>query len=57
MAKLRENGMVKGVSWDPIGKYLAAQVIGGEEKCTVVWRVRDWQVNDGGCHCDVLTLS
>ncbi|EKX49410.1 hypothetical protein GUITHDRAFT_136078 [Guillardia theta CCMP2712] len=43
VAKLRENGMVKGVSWDPIGKYLAAQVIGGEEKSTVVWRVRDWQ--------------
>jgi protein HIRA/HIR1 len=42
--RLNHNGMVKGVSWDPVGKYLAAQVDGGEEKATVVWRVRDWQV-------------
>jgi protein HIRA/HIR1 len=38
------NGMVKGVSWDPIGKYLATQGDGGEEKAVVIWRVRDWKL-------------
>jgi hypothetical protein len=36
--------MVKGVSWDPVGKYLATQGDGGEEKAVVVWRVRDWKM-------------
>ncbi len=42
--RLGHEGFVKGVAWDPVGKYLAAQVDGGEMKATVVWRVRDWQV-------------
>ncbi len=42
--RLSHEGFVKGVEWDPVGKYLAAQVDGGEIKATVVWRVRDWQV-------------
>ena len=33
----------KGISWDPIGIYLAAQVQ-GEEKTVEVWRVRDWKL-------------
>lgn len=38
------NGMVKGVSWDPAGKYLATQGDGGEEQSVVIWRVRDWKM-------------
>ena len=38
------NGMVKGVSWDPAGKYLATQGDGGEEQAVVIWRVRDWKM-------------
>lgn len=38
------NGMVKGLAWDPVGKYLATQGDGGEEKAVVIWRVRDWQM-------------
>jgi protein HIRA/HIR1 len=43
--RLQASGMVKGVAWDPIGKYLAAQVTGGEEKSANLWRLRDWQVS------------
>eukprot|EP00283_Hemiselmis_rufescens_P011086 CAMPEP_0173424054 /NCGR_PEP_ID=MMETSP1357-20121228/4088_1 /TAXON_ID=77926 /ORGANISM="Hemiselmis rufescens, Strain PCC563" /LENGTH=622 /DNA_ID=CAMNT_0014387223 /DNA_START=154 /DNA_END=2019 /DNA_ORIENTATION=- len=41
---LGHNGMVKGLAWDPVGKYLATQGDGGEEKAVVVWRVRDWKM-------------
>ena len=44
--RLNHQGHVKGVSWDPVGKYLAAQVE-GQNKAMLVWRVRDWQV----CFC------
>jgi WD40 repeat protein len=33
----------KGVSWDPMGKYLAAQMQGAE-KTVCVWRVRGWKL-------------
>ena len=33
----------KGVAWDPIGKYLAAQVQGAEQ-IVKVWRIRDWKL-------------
>jgi WD40 repeat protein len=42
--RLDLEGQVKGVEWDPVGKYLAAQVESGKGNATVVWRVRDWQV-------------
>lgn len=32
--------MVKGVTWDPIGKYLATQ---SDDKTLIVWRTSDWQ--------------
>ena len=39
-----DTGMpCKGVSWDPMGKYLAAQ-LQGAEKTVCVWRVRDWKL-------------
>ncbi len=33
------EGFVKGVAWDPLGKYLASQ---GDD-AVVVWRCEDWQ--------------
>jgi len=41
--KIEANFPCKGVSWDPMGKYLAAQVQGAE-KLVCVWRVRDWRL-------------
>ena len=32
--------MVKGVTWDPVGKYLASQ---SDDKSLRVWRTSDWQ--------------
>lgn len=32
-------GMVKGVAWDPIGRYVASQ---GDDKAVLVWNARDW---------------
>jgi len=32
--------MVKGVTWDPIGKYVATQ---SDDKTLIVWRTSDWQ--------------
>lgn len=34
------SGLVKGVSWDPIGKYLSSQ---SEDKTLRIWRTVDWQ--------------
>ena len=34
------TGMVKGVTWDPVGKYLASQ---SDDKTLRVWRTSDWQ--------------
>jgi protein HIRA/HIR1 len=31
--------MVKGVTWDPIGKYIATQ---SEDKTLRIWRTSDW---------------
>lgn len=31
---------MKGVTWDPIGKYLASQ---SDDKSIIVWRTHDWQ--------------
>ncbi|XP_031557389.1 protein HIRA-like [Actinia tenebrosa] len=33
-------GLVKGVTWDPVGKYLASQA---DDKTLRVWRTSDWQ--------------
>lgn len=33
-------GMVKGITWDPVGKYLASQ---SDDKSLRVWRTSDWQ--------------
>ena len=33
------RGFVKGVSWDPIGRYLASQ---GDDHAVVLWEQRDW---------------
>ncbi|KAA3673072.1 protein HIRA/HIR1, partial [Paragonimus westermani] len=38
---LRANqGFVKGVAWDPVGRYLASQ---GDEISVKVWRTADWK--------------
>lgn len=34
------TGLVKGVTWDPVGKYLASQ---SDDRSLRVWRTRDWQ--------------
>lgn len=34
------TGLVKGVTWDPIGKYLSSQ---SEDKSLRIWRTVDWQ--------------
>ncbi|CAL8070438.1 unnamed protein product [Calicophoron daubneyi] len=34
------QGFVKGVAWDPIGRYLASQ---SDEVAVIVWRTADWQ--------------
>lgn len=34
------TSLVKGVTWDPIGKYLASQ---SDDRSIIVWRTRDWQ--------------
>ena len=33
------SGMVKGVTWDPVGRYIASQA---DDKTLVVWRTKDW---------------
>lgn len=33
------TGLVKGVSWDPVGKYLSSQ---SEDKTVRIWRTVDW---------------
>ncbi len=37
----QHTGMVKGVTWDPIGKYMASQ---SDDKLLNVWRTSDWQL-------------
>jgi hypothetical protein len=34
------NNFVKGITWDPVGKYLASQ---SDDKRVIVWRVSDWK--------------
>lgn len=41
MAVLKgHSGLVKGVTWDPIGKYLSSQ---SDDKSLRIWRTADWQ--------------
>lgn len=35
------SSYVKGVSWDPIGSYLASQ---SDDKSVIVWRCSDWTI-------------
>jgi FOG: WD40 repeat len=34
------TGLVKGVTWDPVGKYLSSQ---GDDRTLRIWRTADWQ--------------
>lgn len=33
------HGLVKGVAWDPVGRYIASQ---GDDRSLLVWRTTDW---------------
>ena len=34
------TGLVKGIAWDPIGKYIASQ---SDDKTVRVWKTADWK--------------
>ena len=34
------TGLVKGVTWDPVGKYLSSQ---SDDRSLRIWRTVDWQ--------------
>jgi len=34
------TGFVKGIAWDPIGKYLATQ---SDDNSVRIWRVENWE--------------
>lgn len=34
------TGLVKGVTWDPVGQYLASQ---SDDKSLRIWRTKDWK--------------
>ena len=41
VAKLQgHTGLTKGVTWDPVGKYLASQ---SDDKTVRIWRTTDWR--------------
>ena len=41
VAKLTgHTGLVKGVTWDPVGQYLASQ---SDDKSLRIWRTKDWK--------------
>jgi protein HIRA/HIR1 len=33
------KGMVKGLTWDPVGKFLATQ---SDDRSVIIWRTEDW---------------
>ena len=35
------TGLVKGLTWDPVGKYIASQA---DDRSLKVWRTMDWQL-------------
>lgn len=35
------TGLVKGLTWDPVGKYIASQA---DDHSLKVWRTMDWQL-------------
>lgn len=35
------TGLVKGLTWDPVGKYIASQA---DDHSLKVWRTVDWQM-------------
>jgi WD40 repeat protein len=35
------TNMVKGVSWDPIGEFIATQ---SDDRSVIIWRTRDWSI-------------
>lgn len=37
----KHTGWVKGVSWDPMGRFIATQ---SDDKSLIVWRTSDWTV-------------
>lgn len=40
LATLRHTSMVKGVAWDPMGKYISSA---SDDKSVAIWRCVDWQ--------------
>ncbi|MBN3314167.1 HIRA protein, partial [Atractosteus spatula] len=56
------TGLVKGLTWDPVGKYIASQA---DDRSLKVWRTMDWQLetsitkpfNECGGTTHVLRLS
>lgn len=37
------TGLVKGVTWDPVGRYLASQA---DDKSLRIWRTTDWTTEE-----------
>jgi len=35
------KGLVKGVAWDPIGKFIASQ---SDDRSVIIWRTSDWKI-------------
>eukprot|EP01048_Picozoa_sp_COSAG05_P020324 COSAG05_NODE_3426_length_2075_cov_1.899291_2_plen_479_part_01 len=40
ISTLRHTSMVKGIAWDPMGKYISSA---SDDRSVVIWRCADWQ--------------
>ena len=47
IATLRHTSMVKGVAWDPMGKYISSA---SDDKSVAIWRCADWRCSSAFTH-------